>query len=1700
MSKLSFRARALDAAKPLPIYRSKDLPDFNDCVSINRAVPQMPTGMEKEEESEHHLQRAISAQQVFREKKESMVIPVPEAESNITYYDRLYKGEFKVPKQYIHIQPFSLDNEQPDYDMDSEDETLLNRLNRKMEIKPVQFETMIDRLEKASGNQLVTIQEAKLLLNEDDYLLKSVYDYWVRKRKNCRGPSLIPQIKQEKRDGSTNSDPYVAFRRRTEKMQTRKHPHHISVKEDGRDFVRPKKKYLKKTKLDISYQQPHTEPLPAINKSDLKQYDFHSSDDEDYLQALSPTSEPDEENDPDGSFVFRRKAVCQYHAPRLDQANSFPWEYPELAGLEELKYRHCLTALSIPRRCIGFARRRVGRGGRVILDRASSDQDNILKQLDPEVFNSIPSSSSSDCSTWTNASKTHSGNATSLKEILSNIKMCRLRCFRPQSIQNRNSEDGSTSRKLGQTMNNRRVTGASVALLNSSRNGSSGGITEEQFQTHRQQLVQMQQQQLAQLQQKQQSHHSTCPAHPHAQVSGTSDSMSKTLDSASAHFAASAVVSAPGPGRVVSKDNSVHSSNINGVVQPSGTSKTLHSASTALTPSPAISTVQLVRTVNHTTTNHLIPAMCTSSPQSLPGNSSCLATAVHLNNGSVVSPMNVHLSTRTSAPLPSALKLATVATNLDRVPKVTPSSAISSIARPLNESEIVRGDKYIPKFKEDDTVVIAGKPYIFDKVLPPNTSQENVYNACAKQIVKDVLGGYNGTIFAYGQTSSGKTHTMEGKLHNPQLMGIIPRISHDIFDHIYSMDENLEFHIKVSYFEIYMDKIRDLLDVSKTNLAVHEDKNRVPYVKGCTERFVSSPEEVMDVIDEGKANRHVAVTNMNEHSSRSHSIFLINIKQENVETEKKLCGKLYLVDLAGSEKVSKTGAEGAVLDEAKNINKSLSALGNVISALAEGTVSKTGAEGAVLDEAKNINKSLSALGNVISALAEGTKTHVPYRDSKMTRILQDSLGGNCRTNIVICCSPSVYNEAETKSTLMFGQRAKTIKNTVSVNLELTAEEWKKKYEKEKEKSKSLKNVIQQLELELNRWRNGEAVPEDEQLSEDQKNLEPCDNTPIIDNLAPPIAPVSTEEKSKYEENIANLYKQLDDKDDEINQQSQLAEKLKQQMLDQDELLASTRRDYEKIQEDLTRLQMENEAAKDEVKEVLQALEELAVNYDQKSQEVEDRTQANEQLADELAQKTMCLLAVQRELNQLQELSKHQKKRAAEILNLLLKDLNEIGGIIGTNDIKVVRPAVCSRNTRAFQCLEPQANNSDLANWSGLVQEIDYKSSNSQMTEVNGVIEEEFTMARLYISKMKSEVKSLVNRSKQLETSQIDTTRKMQVNEKELASCQLLISQHQAKIKSLTDYMQNVEQKKRQLEESQDALTEELAKLNAQADTMHEVSVMDKEKEHMTLLQDAVEMKETLEKQMESHREIHQKQLSRLRDEIEDKQKMIDELKDLNQKLQLEHKKLISDYDKLKIEEQEKDMKLQKLIILNDKRELAKQDLKGLEETVAKELQTLHNLRRLFVQDLTTRVKKSAELDCDDGGGSAAQKQKISFLENNLEQLTKVHKQLVRDNADLRCELPKLEKRLRATAERVKALESALKEAKENTMKDRKRYQQEVDRIKEAVRAKNMARRGHSAQIAKPIRPGHCPASSPTAAHTVRGGGGGSSISSFHNMK
>ncbi|XP_017336811.1 kinesin heavy chain isoform X2 [Ictalurus punctatus] len=919
--------------------------------------------------------------------------------------------------------------------------------------------------------------------------------------------------------------------------------------------------------------------------------------------------------------------------------------------------------------------------------------------------------------------------------------------------------------------------------------------------------------------------------------------------------------------------------------------------------------------------------------------------------------------------------------------------------RPLNESEVKRTNKHVIKFKGRDSVVFSGKPYVFDQVLPPNTTQEQVYESCAKDTVRDVLAGYNGTIFTYGQTSSGKTHTMEGRLHDPEMMGIIPRIAHDIFDHIYSVQENLEFHIKVSYFEIYLEKIRDLLDVSKTNLPVHENKNRVPYVKGCTERFVSSPEEMMQVIDDGKANRHVAVTNMNEHSSRSHSIFLINIKQEHLDTAHKLTGKLYLVDLAGSEKVSKTGAAGAVLDEAKMINKSL-----------------------------------SALGNVISALAEGTKTHVPYRDSKMTRILQDSLGGNCRTTIIICCSPSAFNEAETRSTLLFGQRAKSIRNTVCVNLELTAEEWKKKYYKEKQKGVNMKELVDKLQTELNQWKTGVCVPVTEKLS-DKKQEELSDHVPIVSNgLA---SETLAMENSQYEENISNLYKLLDDKDEEINLQTQLVEKLRLQMEVQEEFLASSQRDCTRVQEELCSLRRDNEDMRREVREVLSALEELALNYDRKSQEASNSTHTNHTLGSQLAVKNEMLEATRSELVELQELIASQKRRTVDVLHVLLRDLSDMGAIICVHEIKMV----CE----------------------------------------DGVsLDDEFSAVQLFLTKLKSELKSLIIHTKQLESTHEHTSFKILASDGELASCHLLISQYQVKIKSLTECVQKAEETRRALEITPHMLAEQLPKLHTH-ESNQDLCELEKQKE---LLKGASN---------ERHRETQSKMLVQMHEEFNSKQRMLDELKEFNENLVLEQKRLQCEYETLRMRVQEKEINLQKLIVSNEKTEHTSAELRDFEEALAQQLRSLHSLRTMFVQNLTTHVEKSTAPDCENGESRVLHKHKVSFLENNLEQLSKVHKQLLQENADLSCELPKLEKRLRAMMERVKALECALRETKQSTAQDRRLYRQEVDRIKDTLRAKSMACCGHSALIAKPIRAGHHHAFSVTA------GRGGPIVYSYHHF-
>ncbi|KAG6609661.1 kinesin family member 3 [Phytophthora cinnamomi] len=276
--------------------------------------------------------------------------------------------------------------------------------------------------------------------------------------------------------------------------------------------------------------------------------------------------------------------------------------------------------------------------------------------------------------------------------------------------------------------------------------------------------------------------------------------------------------------------------------------------------------------------------------------------------------------------------------------------------------------------------------FTFDQVFGTTSSQLEVYEATAKPLVESALRGYNCTCFVYGQTGSGKTFSMEGVPGDADFEGIIPRVMADIFDGIQNMQSDLEFIVRVSYVEIYMEKIRDLLKPTSTNLNVRESRERGVWIAGATEVCCASVEEMQDVMRLGGANRVISSTRMNNESSRSHSVFIITIEQRNTTTGSMKSGKLFLVDLAGSEKVGKTHAKGQTLKEAQHINKSLSALGSVMNALTSGNAS----------------------------------THIPYRDSKLTRLLQDSLGGNSETTLLVCASSSSYNSEETVSTLRKG--------------------------------------------------------------------------------------------------------------------------------------------------------------------------------------------------------------------------------------------------------------------------------------------------------------------------------------------------------------------------------------------------------------------------------------------------------------------------------------------------------------------------------------------------------------------------------------------------------------------------------------------------------------------------------------------------------
>ncbi|CAA2994236.1 kinesin KIN-5D [Olea europaea subsp. europaea] len=385
--------------------------------------------------------------------------------------------------------------------------------------------------------------------------------------------------------------------------------------------------------------------------------------------------------------------------------------------------------------------------------------------------------------------------------------------------------------------------------------------------------------------------------------------------------------------------------------------------------------------------------------------------------------------------------------------------------RPLSEDEMRMHTPVVISCNDNRREVCAvqtiankqiDRTFLFDKVFGPSSQQKDLYDQAVWPIVFEVLEGYNCTIFAYGQTGTGKTYTMEGGSRKkngefPSDAGVIPRAVRQIFDILEA--QNAEYSMKVTFLELYNEEITDLLapeecakfidDKSKKPIALMEDGKGGVFVRGLEEEIVTTANEIYKILEKGSAKRRTAETLLNKQSSRSHSIFsiTIHIKEFTPEGEEMIkCGKLNLVDLAGSENISRSGAR-------------------------EGRAREAG----------EINKSLLTLGRVINALVEHSG-HIPYRDSKLTRLLRDSLGGKTKTCIIATISPSIHCLEETLSTLDYAHRAKNIKNKPEINQKTM-------------KSAIMKDLYSEIdrlkqEVYAAREKNGIYIPRDRYLQEE----------------------------------------------------------------------------------------------------------------------------------------------------------------------------------------------------------------------------------------------------------------------------------------------------------------------------------------------------------------------------------------------------------------------------------------------------------------------------------------------------------------------------------------------------------------------------------------------------------------------------------------
>ncbi|KAF5380963.1 hypothetical protein D9615_003970 [Tricholomella constricta] len=795
---------------------------------------------------------------------------------------------------------------------------------------------------------------------------------------------------------------------------------------------------------------------------------------------------------------------------------------------------------------------------------------------------------------------------------------------------------------------------------------------------------------------------------------------------------------------------------------------------------------------------------------------------------------------------------------------------------------------------------------------------------------------------------------------------------------IVESDAHLEYLVKVSYMEIYLERIRDLLAPQNDNLQVHEEKSKGVYVKNLSDYYVSSAREVYEIMRTGGAARVISSTNMNAESSRSHSIFLITIQQRNTETGALKTGNLYLVDLAGSEKVGKTGASGQTLEEAKKINKSL-----------------------------------SALGMVINALTDSKAKHIPYRDSKLTRILQESLGGNSRTTLIINCSPSSYNEAETLSTLRFGIRAKSIKNTARVNAELSPLELKGLLAKANLANTGYQKYIAALEAELVIWRAGGHVEQSEWATSAKAASAPSAAAPKKPPTSPtPSTPLpSSRSMTPVNPAIESLRGDLDsrpqtptviglDKDereDFLKRENELSDQLAEResaLLAADKLVKELREELTFLKEQEASVNKENKAMSSQLNELRLQVERL--DYDNKEGSItidilKEQNQDAKGELEELKKQIAELKTAQKDAT-----AEDKEKRKQEKMAMMMAKFDTQG-------------AFSEKDEQLRQIL-------------------------AKLDSIDGagaLTPEDLTAIRRQLSEGQSLVRETVDRLRQSQEENEMVTRR------------------------------------------RDELEARVAALETEYEELLEKTIHDEETSDVDLAESMADLKNKLEAQYAAKRDAHLSEAGDLKQQLEMKANevrslnaSIDSLKSVNEELKRAFAVTSAGIEGGKnLAESAQDLERTRKAI---NVQLAEFD--GVKKSLMRDLQ--NRCEKVVELEIQLDEIKEQYNNVIRNSNSKAQQKKMAFLERNLEQLTLVQKQ----NSSLKKEAGIAERKLLARNERIQNLEALLQDADRRLSIQNQKFEAQLQAVKERL-DQARAQKATTAspltfgRIAKPLRGG-----------------------------